>query len=104
MARSEPTNAAATCAHNGIPDIYFSRKIIVIATNIFAPDEIPSTNGPAIGFLKNVCNKNPDNDNAPPKIAAIHRRGRRIFQIILYSGVPISPCRKIMRKIRAGDI
>lgn len=59
-----------------------------MATNILAPDEIPSTNGPAIGFLKNVCNKNPDNDNAPPRIAAIHNRGNRIFQIILYSGVP----------------
>ena len=76
----------------------------MIATNIFAPDEIPSTNGPAIGFLKNVCNRNPDNDKAPPKIAAIHNRGSRIFQIILYSGVPISPFKNIILKILAGDI
>ena len=34
--------------------------IIASATTSFAPEEIPSTNGPAIGFLKNVCSKNPD--------------------------------------------
>ena len=31
--------------------------IVTIAKNILAPDEMPSTNGPAMGLLKKVCNR-----------------------------------------------
>ena len=41
--------------------------IIARATIIFAPEEIPSTYGPAIGLEKNVCNKNPERASAPPR-------------------------------------
>ena len=54
------------------------KKIIVNATTNFAPEEIPSTKGPAMGFEKKFCNKQPDTDNAPPKIAAASSLGRRI--------------------------
>ena len=104
MANSEPTKAAATCAQSGMPETCSSKNIIVIATNILAPDDMPSTKGPAIGFLKKVCSRKPDSDNAPPRIAAIHNRGRRIFHIILYSGVPESPFKNIILPICTGDI
>ena len=44
--------------------------IIIKDTTSLAPDDIPSTNGPAIGLLKNVCSKKPDTDNAPPRSSA----------------------------------
>ena len=70
---------------------------------IFAPEEIPSTNGPAIGFEKNVCNKKPDRDNAPPSNAAIRIRGRRIFHMILYSTASPS-CKNNILKIFGTEI
>ena len=81
----DPINAASTSTPDEKCPICFRNIIIVNATTILAPEEIPSTNGPAIGFEKKVCNKKPDRDNAPPSIAAIRMRGSRIFQIILYS-------------------
>ena len=82
MERIAPANAAAT-----IPPLLTVRpdprkKIMVRATVSFAPDEMPSTNGPAIGLLKNVCRRNPETESAPPRIAAAIIRGRRISQMI----------------------
>jgi hypothetical protein len=42
------------------------------ATPKLAPEEIPNTNGPANGFLNNVCINNPEIDSPDPtKIAVI---------------------------------
>lgn len=71
--------------------------IIVSATTIFAPEEIPRTNGPAMGLAKNVCKRKPDKDKAPPSIAAIRILGRRILQIILYSVAAPSRRKRILR-------
>jgi len=57
-------------------------QIIVNATTIFAPEEMPSTKGPAMGLEKKVCSKKPARLSAPPSSAAIRMRGRRIFQMI----------------------
>jgi len=65
---------------------------------------MPKTKGPAIGFLKKVCNKKPDTDSAPPKIEAVNIRGNLIFQIISLSIVPTSVFSKIISNIRLGDI
>ena len=68
-----------------------------MARNSFAPDEIPSTKGPAIGFRKNVWIRNPERDRAPPKREARAIRGRRIFQIMLYAAIfDLSPLNKIL--------
>ena len=61
---------------------FVRKKIMTRATTIFAPDEIPSTNGPAMGFSKKVCSMKPERDNAPPRRAAMITRGSRIFQMI----------------------
>ena len=53
------------------------------ATIIFAPDEIPSTKGPAIGLWKKVCNKYPARASAPPRINAASVRGIRMSHRIL---------------------
>ena len=37
-----------------------SAPIIVSATVSLAPEEIPSTNGPAIGLAKKVCSRKPE--------------------------------------------
>ena len=81
----EPINAAIISVHDETFIVSFKNHIIVKATTIFAPEDIPSTNGPAIGFSKNVCKRKPDRDKAPPSNAAIIIRGSLIFQIILYS-------------------
>ena len=68
------------------------KRIITIATHIFAPEEMPSTKGPAMGFPKNVCSRKPERARAPPRIAACRIRGIRIFQIMLTSFA--APCRR----------
>ena len=80
---SDPANDAAICIHIGMDGINFNKNIIVIARNILAPDEIPSTKGPAIGFLKNACKRYPESDNAPPSTAAVSSLGSLIFHIML---------------------
>ena len=59
--------------------------IVVIARNSLAPDEIPSTNGPAIGLRKNVWIRKPERANAPPRSEARAMRGSLIFQMMLYA-------------------
>ena len=58
------------------------RNTITRETTSFAPEEIPSTKGPAMGFAKKVCKRNPETDSAPPRIAAAIIRGRRISQMM----------------------
>ena len=57
-----------------------------------APEEMPRMNGPAMGLLKNVCRRNPERDSAPPRMAAMAIRGRRMDQMMSY--VTFSPCRR----------
>ena len=56
---------------------------VMVATS-FAPDEIPSTKGPAMGFAKNVWSRKPDTDSAPPSITAERIRGRRMSHTMRY--------------------
>ena len=56
---------------------FSSSRIIMIATKSFAPEETPSTKGPARGLRKKVCNKYPDTDRAPPRINALKSLGKR---------------------------
>ena len=51
-------------------------------TTSFAPDEIPRTKGPAIGFEKNVCKRKPDTESAPPRVRAASILGSRISKRI----------------------
>ena len=60
------------------------RTIIAIDTASFAPDEMPSTNGPAMGLWKNVCRRYPDTDSAPPKMSADAMRGNLICIMICF--------------------
>ena len=72
------------------------------ATHIFAPEEIPSTKGPAMGLPKKVCSRNPERASAPPSSAASRIRGMRIFQMMLTSFS--SPClrKRILRILPTG--
>ena len=79
----EPAKAARIMAPEPMDTDLLKRKIISSATISLAPEEIPSTNGPAIGLLKNVCSRNPDTDNAPPRMITARIRGRRISHTIL---------------------
>jgi hypothetical protein len=79
---SEPIKAAAILSHMGTVSIYLSRNIITRPTTILAPEDMPRTKGPAIGFLKKVCSRKPETAQAPPNTAAAIRRGSRIFIII----------------------
>ena len=59
------------------------KKTMVSATHIFAPDEIPSTKGPAIGLRKNVWSKSPDSASAPPSIITAILLGNLILKRIV---------------------
>ena len=50
----EPINAAMIIAADPMEIDLLRKKIISRATTSLAPEEIPSTKGPAIGLLKNV--------------------------------------------------
>ena len=53
------------------------------ATPRLAPELIPSTYGPAIGFLKTVCICNPLNDSATPTVRAVIAFGNLNFIIMV---------------------
>lgn len=53
------------------------------ATPKLAPEEIPSTKGPANGFLKSVCINNPLIDNPEPTKMAVIAFGTRKFKTIV---------------------
>ena len=61
----------------------------------FEPDEIPRTNGPAIGFRKKLCSRYPATESAPPKIIAESARGIRISQMILLAAESAGCCIRI---------
>ena len=53
------------------------------ATPKLAPDEIPNTNGPAKGFLNNVCINKPATDKPEPTKRAVIAFGSLKFKIIV---------------------
>ena len=59
--------------------------IITSETTSFAPEEMPSTKGPAMGLAKKVCSRKPDTDRPPPRIAAARIRGKRISQTMRWA-------------------
>lgn len=79
----DPIKDENTLKPTGIIPITPEKTTVQKARNILAPDEIPSTKGPAIGFLKNVWIKKPESDNAPPKTKERIILGILIFIIIL---------------------
>ena len=54
MESMEPANAAATIAQEPMAMPLPKNQIITSATKSLAPEEIPSTKGPAIGLEKKV--------------------------------------------------
>ena len=93
-----PAKAARISAQEDAVPKRSIMTIMTTATHILAPEEMPSTKGPAIGLPKKVCSRKPESARAPPSKAACRIRGMRIFQIILTSFT--SPClRKRMRRI-----
>ena len=88
MLSRDPRKAAKISAREPMTIPRLRKKIMVSATVSFAPDEIPRTKGPTIGFPKNVCSRKPATAKAPPRSAAVKRRGRRIFQMM---PVAVSP-------------
>ena len=84
IASIAPTNAAPMSSADDDLTPRLSRKIITSETANFAPDEMPSTNGPAMGLWKNVCRRYPDTDSAPPKMSADAMRGNLICIMICF--------------------
>ena len=77
-----PAKAARIMAAE-LTDIPFpSMKIISRDTTSLAPEEIPSTKGPAMGLAKKVWSRKPDTDNAPPRITTARILGSRISHTI----------------------
>ena len=77
-----------------------SRPIIASETVSFAPEEMPSTNGPAMGLAKKVWSRKPEIDSAPPSSMAAISRGRRISHTMAaFSPVRVSR----MSMTSAGD-
>ena len=56
--------------------------IMSMATPRLAPELIPSTNGPASGFLKSVCINRPDMDKPHPTNMAVSAFGRRYSKMM----------------------
>ena len=57
MHNSEPRKAAATMTQARITSPRLRQPIIVRATRSLAPEEMPSTKGPAMGLEKKVCSR-----------------------------------------------
>ena len=89
MEAIEPAKAAIISAMELMTTPRLRRTIITSETVSFAPEEIPSTKGPAMGLEKNVWSRKPDTLNAPPRMAAASTRGSRMPQIMPDSG-PLS--------------
>ena len=82
VAIRDPMKAAMISVADETCSPFCMNRIMAMATTILAPDEIPRTYGPAIGFSKNVCSKNPASANAPPRSMEAMILGRRIVQMI----------------------
>ncbi len=90
MESIEPANAARTIPRELTIIPFSRRKIMVSATTSLAPEEIPSTKGPAIGLLKKVCSKNPETESAPPRMITASILGQTDFpdELIHLPGMP----------------
>ena len=82
MDRIAPTNAAVIIISELNCIALLKERIISSATASLAPDEIPSTKGPAIGFLKKLCKRYPDSASAPPRSIAASALGSLILPMI----------------------
>ncbi len=74
------------------------------ATPKLAPEEIPKTNGPANGFLNNVCINKPLIDNPEPTKIAVIAFGNLKFTIIVVHSSLILSSPKKMAKISLKGI
>ena len=82
----EPAKAAAIRAMDPTTTPRLSRNTITRDTVSLAPEEMPSTKGPAMGLAKKVWSRKPDTLSAPPRMAAASTRGRRMPQMMPVSG------------------
>ena len=71
-------------------------------TASLAPEEMPSTKGPAMGFAKKVWSRKPETDSPPPKMIAAQIRGSRRVRTMPYSVLPSEGPQR-MRRISAPD-
>ena len=78
MESMAPTKAAAIITTELESRPRWRKKIMVMATTSFAPEEMPSTKGPAMGLAKNVWSRNPATESAPPSRMAASTLGRRM--------------------------
>ena len=97
-----PANAASIMPPELMDIPLPSKRIMTRDTTSLAPEEIPSTNGPAMGFAKKACSKKPDTDSAPPSMTADRMRGRRISHTIWYA-VPSPVCLSRIFPISPAD-
>lgn len=88
MDTSEPTNETATMPTPVRPPIKLVATTVKKASTIFAPEEMPSSNGLQMGLRKYVWIKYPETPSAPPKSAAAHRRGRRTLHTMVCAPAP----------------
>ena len=71
---------------------------IKIATPKLAPEEIPKTNGPAKGFLNNVCINKPQTDKPEPtKIAVIAFGILKLMIIVCQLSLVIFPPKMLLK-------
>ena len=75
-------------------------RTITRDTVSLAPEEMPSTKGPAMGLAKKVWSRKPDTLSAPPRMAAASTRGSRIPQMMPVSG-PASRRPRISRGVKS---
>ena len=83
--RRDPTNEAITVMESGICLNTPAMAMVTMARVILAPEEIPRTNGPAIGLRKKVWIRKPDSESAPPRRTPSRILGSLIFHITLYA-------------------
>ena len=86
MESMEPTKAPRIMAMELKRTPRLRKNTIIRDTVSLAPEEMPSTKGPAMGLAKKVWSRKPDTLSAPPRMAAASRRGSRMPQMIPSSG------------------
>ena len=85
MESMEPAKAAMIMVAEPIKSPFPRNRIMTSATTSWAPEEMPRTNGPAMGFAKNVWSRKPDTESAPPSNAAARSLGKRMSHRIWYA-------------------
>ena len=80
MEAMDPMKAPRIRAMDPITTPRLRRNTIARDTVSLAPEEMPSTKGPAMGLAKKVWSRKPDTLKAPPRMAAASTRGRRMPQ------------------------